>query len=64
MFAVSGWAQQGWQDVTETYIKNAGMSENADSQTAWTMEGLTDNGPKDGSNMYGKYDAGNFFANR
>ena len=54
MLAVSGWAQ-AWQDVTETYIKNAGMSESADSQTAWTMEGLTDNGPKDGYNIYGFY---------
>lgn len=54
LLAVSGWAQ-AWQDVTETYIKNAGMSESADSQTAWTMEGLTDNGPKDGYNIYGFY---------
>lgn len=54
LLAVSGWAQ-AWQDVTETYVKNAGMSESADSQTAWTMEGLTDNGPKDGYNIYGFY---------
>lgn len=54
LLAVSGWAQ-AWQDVTETYVKNAGMSESADSQTAWTMEGMTDNGPKDGYNIYGFY---------
>ena len=54
LFAVAGWAQ-AWQDVTDTYVKNAGMTENADTQTAWQVEGLTDNGPKDGYNIYGFY---------
>ena len=54
LFAVAGWAQ-AWQDVTATYVKNAGMTENANTQTAWTMTGLTDNGPKDGYNIYGFY---------
>lgn len=54
LFSVAGWAQ-AWQDVTDTYVKNAGMTENADTQTAWQVEGLTDNGPKDGYNIYGFY---------
>lgn len=45
LFAVVGWAQSEWKDITSDYIKNAAMSIDKDQQTDWTFVGCTDNGP-------------------
>lgn len=48
LFAVVGWAQSEWKDITSDYIKNAAMSIDKDQQTDWTFVGCTDNGPSQG----------------
>lgn len=53
LFAVVGWAQSEWKDITSDYIKNAAMSIDKDQQTDWTLVGCTDNGPSQGYNVYG-----------
>ncbi|WP_278766334.1 DUF5013 domain-containing protein [Paraprevotella clara] len=55
LFAVVGWAQSEWKDITSDYIKNAAMSIDKDQQTDWTLVGCTDNGPSQGYNVYGFY---------
>lgn len=55
LFAVVGWAQSEWKDITSDYIKNAAMSIDRDQQTDWTLVGCTDNGPSQGYNVYGFY---------
>lgn len=55
LFAVVGWAQSEWKDITSDYIKNAAMSIDRDQQTDWTLVGCTDNGPSEGYNVYGFY---------
>lgn len=55
LFAVVGWAQSEWKDITSDYIKNAAMSIDRDQQTDWTFVGCTDNGPSEGYNVYGFY---------
>ena len=50
LFAVVGWAQSEWKDITSDYIKNAAMSIDKDQQTDWTLVGCTDNGPSQGYN--------------
>ena len=52
LFAVVGWAQSEWKDITSDYIKNAAMSIDRDQQTDWTFVGCTDNGPSEGYNVY------------
>lgn len=44
LFAVVGWAQSEWKDITSDYIKNAAMSIDKDQQTDWTLVGCTDMG--------------------
>lgn len=55
LFAVVGWAQSEWKDITSDYIKNAAMGIDKDQQTDWTLVGCTDNGPSEGYNVYGFY---------
>ena len=42
LFAVVGWAQSEWKDITSDYIKNAAMSIDKDQQTDWTLVGSPD----------------------